>query len=142
MPQTPADSSVRFARVECAARPRKASTLRFLHALPSRMRRLPPPLFRRIPLFVFCPLLDIFRSVYSLGGQTYQCVPLSASGCVSKAGGPKSAANGVASRKHLDTPSYCKAAFTAAAKLSLHVKNRFCGGRQSQHLNGLKPFSP
>ena len=45
-------------------------------------------------------------------------------------------------KKHLDTPSCCKAAFTAAAKLTFHVKNRFCGGRQSQHLNGLKPFSP
>ena len=35
--------------MECAARPCKANNLRFLHILPFRMRRLPPPLFRRIP---------------------------------------------------------------------------------------------
>ena len=102
----------------------------------------PPPLFSAHPLFAFCSPPDIFRIGCLLGGQTCRRVLLLAGGCILKASGPISAANGVASRKHPDTPSCCKAAFTAAAKLSLHVKNRFCGGRQSQHLNGLKPFSP
>ena len=102
---------------------------------------LPPPLFAAHPLFV--PL-----AIFCLSKRLSQGVlkqSLAVNGCVSDTDGIESAVSGVnAEYAEIFYQIFfcCKAAFTAAAKLTFHVKNRFSRGRQSQRPNTSRPFSP